>query len=68
MSTVCLPAPPPDDGARFLTLERAAQRTGLSQTSIRRAIGAGKLEAFRPTGRRVLVEVVALDKFVRGAG
>jgi excisionase family DNA binding protein len=65
MSTVRAPAP--DDGARFLNLELAARRSGLSQSSLRRAIEKGRLESYRPTGRRVLVEVTALDAFVKGA-
>lgn len=50
----------------FISLTAASARTGLSTASLRRAIRAGRLQAYRPN-RRVLLDPAELDAFVRGA-
>jgi excisionase family DNA binding protein len=59
-------APAPDEGPRFLTLEKASMRSGLSNSTLRREIRRGRLQAYRPAGRRVLIAVAELDQFITG--
>jgi excisionase family DNA binding protein len=49
-----------------LTLGQAAERTGLSERTLRRAIADGRLRALR-SGRSVRVPLDALRAFVEGA-
>jgi excisionase family DNA binding protein len=49
-----------------LTLAETAQRTGLSERTLRRAIADGRLRAIR-AGRSVRVPILALDEFVGAA-
>jgi excisionase family DNA binding protein len=53
---------------RFLTLENAARRAGVSVTTIRRLVAAGKLTPLRPSGRRVVIDAEQLDRYVLGTG
>jgi excisionase family DNA binding protein len=53
-------------GRRLLTLAETAELLGLSVTSIRRLVWAGKLPAVRLT-RRIQIDTRDLDRFVEQA-
>lgn len=42
----------------------AAKRTGLSPCRIRQLIADGSIPAFRPGGRRLMIETAALEAFI----
>jgi hypothetical protein len=49
---------------RFLTIEDAAIRSGLSQESIRRLLSSGKLTPLRPVRGRIVIDVNQLDSLI----
>ena len=52
---------------RFVSLEQAAEHSTLSIQTLRRAIRRKELRAYRPSGRRVLIDVLELDMWIHGA-
>lgn len=61
-----LEQPPAAKGSasRFLTIETAALHVGLSISSIRRLLAAGRITALRPIRGRVLIDRLELEAFV----
>lgn len=55
-----------DDVCRTVTVDAAAQLTGIGQHAIRDAIAAGKLRAVY-IGRRIRIPVAELDRFIAEA-
>lgn len=49
---------------RYLTLEEAAEKTGISIKALRKRITEGVLPGYKP-GRNVLVAAVELDMFIK---
>jgi excisionase family DNA binding protein len=49
---------------RFLTVNDAADRSGLSAESVRRLLSTGKLTALRPVRGRVLIDVNEFDSLI----
>ena len=52
---------------RFLGVDAAAERAGISAESIRSLLAAGKLTALRPVRGRVVIDVAELDSYVLGS-
>jgi excisionase family DNA binding protein len=52
--------------AKYLTLLRAVEYSGLSMSSLRRLETAGLIRFYRPRGRIVLVDKDELDAAIRG--
>lgn len=52
---------------RFISLEQASTITQLSTRTLRRAIAAGRLQCHR-VGRRIRIELVELERWVRANG
>jgi excisionase family DNA binding protein len=55
------PGKPPDPGNRFETIDASSRRTGLSRESIRRLVQLKGLSQYRPTGKRILLNVDEID-------
>jgi excisionase family DNA binding protein len=53
---------------RFMTIERAAHYTDLSEKSMRRMISEGRLNAYRPVRGRILIDRHELDAAILGSG
>jgi excisionase family DNA binding protein len=51
--------------ARWLDYRRAAKYSALSAATLRRMVEGGKLRAYRPHGRRVVLDRVELDEVIR---
>lgn len=51
----------PDDGARWLTLDQAAERLGCTADAVRMRVKRGRLES-RRQGRRLYVSRAAVDE------
>jgi hypothetical protein len=49
---------------RFIGMDAAAHRTGVSVASIRRLIQTGRLKGYRPAAGRIVVDVRELDTVV----
>jgi excisionase family DNA binding protein len=52
---------------RFVSILGAAVRVGVSPTTIRDWLRAGRLTALRPIGKKVLIDVEQLDGLVLGS-
>lgn len=51
---------------RFLTVDGAADYSGLSSESVRRLLAAGRLTALRPVKGRIVIDRHELDAYVLG--
>jgi excisionase family DNA binding protein len=55
--------------ARYLSYPAAARYCGVSEQTLRRAVDAGRLRVYRPTGGRLVVfDRAELDEFIHGSG
>jgi excisionase family DNA binding protein len=61
------PAIPPEPSRRFETIDQTARRTGLSRESIRRMVRDKGLSQFKPTGKRILLDVAEIDATILAA-
>jgi excisionase family DNA binding protein len=52
---------------RYLSLNEAAEYSTLSVQTLRRKLRERKLKAYRPSGRRVLIDVQDLDQWIHSA-
>ena len=52
---------------RWLTVKAASTYCGLGETSVRRFLSGGKLQAHRPCRGRVLIDRFALDSLIQGS-
>lgn len=56
----------PTTETRWLGYAAASEYAGLSEDTLRRLIGVGRLHAYRPAGgRRVLIDRAELDSYIR---
>jgi hypothetical protein len=55
--------PPP----RYGSIVAASRYSGLSATTLRRLVAAGRLTCYRPTESRVLIDLLELDALVRSS-
>jgi excisionase family DNA binding protein len=53
---------------RYLSYQEAAAYIGISTSSLRRAVGEGRLKVYRPSPARVVFDQRELDELVRGSG
>ena len=49
---------------RYLSIAQAASYAGVSEESIRRLLGSGKLSAYRPVGGRVVIDLQQLNELI----
>jgi excisionase family DNA binding protein len=52
---------------RYLSLEEAAEYSTLSISTLRRMLLQKKLRAYKPSGRRVLIDKAELDEWIHQA-
>jgi excisionase family DNA binding protein len=51
---------------KYANLQTAAPWSGLSEKTLRRLIGEGKLTSYSPVGDRILINLHELDDLIRG--
>jgi excisionase family DNA binding protein len=63
MTTTAMKAATPDP--RWATVQEAAEHTSLAPNTIRRMLARKELRKFKPTPRRVLIDLHELDQLIQ---